>query len=107
MWPETRMRDSQKVALMSGTLKFSGGSGVAFGNGRRSVRSSRRIALDTSGPAQPPAGRTKRVLALMLLLAIAGVAVAQYSTGRGLIPIAWLSIGPLLASLLLPLWITA
>jgi Stage II sporulation protein E (SpoIIE) len=38
------------------------------------------------------------VVALMLLLAITGAAVAQYTTGRGLIPIAWLSVGPLLAA---------
>jgi hypothetical protein len=47
------------------------------------------------------------VVALMLLLAITGAAVAQYTTGRGLIPIAWLSVGPLLASLVLPPWSTA
>jgi hypothetical protein len=33
--------------------------------------------------------------------------VAQSSTDRGLIPIAWLSVGPLLASLVLPPWTTA
>ena len=43
----------------------------------------------------------------MLLLAIAGIAVAQYSTGHGLVPIEWLSVGPLLASLVLTPRITA
>jgi hypothetical protein len=47
------------------------------------------------------------VVALMLLLAITGAAVAQYSTGRGLVPLAWLAVGPLLASLVLPPWSTA
>jgi sigma-B regulation protein RsbU (phosphoserine phosphatase) len=111
---------------MSGTVKFSAGSVVALGNGSggrvshpqrplvkawrwvcRSVRSGRGIALNASGPAQPSGGRATRVFALMLMLAIAGVAVAQYSTGHGLIPIAWLSVVPLLASLVLPPWITA
>jgi phosphoserine phosphatase RsbU/P len=121
------MRDSRKAALMSGTAKFSAGSGVAFGNGRwdwasrpqrplarvwrwvcRSVlRSGRGIALDASGPAQPSRGRARRVVALMLLLAITGAAVVQYTTGRGFIPFAWLSVGPLLASLVLPPWSTA
>jgi phosphoserine phosphatase RsbU/P len=121
------MRDTGEAALMSGTVKLSAGGGVAFGNGhwggasrpqrplvrvwrsaRRSVsRSGRGIALDASGPARPPRGRAKPAFALMLLLAIAAVAVAQYSTGRGPIPIAWLSVGPLLASLVLPPWITA
>jgi hypothetical protein len=47
------------------------------------------------------------VVALMLLLAITGAAVVQYTTGRGFIPFAWLSVGPLLASLVLPPWSTA
>jgi len=112
---------------MSGTAKFSAGSGVVSVSGRwgrvsgprrpltgawqragRSVlRTGRGIALDASGPAQPSGGRARRVAALVLLLAITGAAVAQYSTGRGLIPIAWLSVGPLLASLVLPPWSTA
>ena len=112
---------------MSGTAKFSAGSGAVSGNGyrgrapgpprplagawrwaRRSVlRSGRGIALDASGPAQPSGGRARRVVALMLLLAITGAAVAQYSAGRGLIPLAWLAVGPLLASLVLPPWSTA
>jgi len=112
---------------MSGTAKFSAGSGIVSGSGHggwvsgprrplvrawrwvgRSVRQTGRgIALDASGPAQPSGGRARRVVALILLLAITGAAVAQYTTGRGLIPIAWLSVGPLLASLVLPPWSTA
>jgi phosphoserine phosphatase RsbU/P len=119
---------SRKAVLMNGIRKVSAGSSAALGNGyrgrasrprrplaaawqwtRRSVlRSARGIALDASGPAQPSGSRARRVFALTLLLAIAGVAMAQYSsTGRGLIPIAWLSVGPLLASLVLPPLITA
>jgi phosphoserine phosphatase RsbU/P len=112
---------------MSGTANFSAGRVVAFRNGRRAgaprpqeplvrawrwarlsvLRSGRGITLDASGPAQPSRGRAKWVFALMLLSAMAGVAAAQYSTARGLIPIAWLSVGPLLASLVLSPLITA
>jgi sigma-B regulation protein RsbU (phosphoserine phosphatase) len=112
---------------MNGTAKFSPGSSVVPGNGRRGrasrpprplagawrwarrsvLRSGRGITLDASGPAQPSAGRARRAVALMLLLAITGAAVAQYTTGRGLIPLAWLAVGPLLASLVLPPWSTA
>ena len=112
---------------MSGTAKVSAGSGVVFGNGRWGwasrprqplagawrwvslsvLRSGHGIALDASGPAQSSGGRARRVLALMLPLAITGAAVAQYGTGRGFIPLAWLSVGPLLASLVLPPWSTA
>jgi phosphoserine phosphatase RsbU/P len=82
------MRDNREAALMSGTAK----SGVA---------------LDASGPAQLSGGRAKRVFVLALLLATAGVGVAEYSMGHGIIPVAWLSVGPLLASLVLSPWITA
>jgi len=47
------------------------------------------------------------VFALVLWLAITAVAVAQYSTGREPIPVAWLTVGPLLASLVLAPGITA
>jgi phosphoserine phosphatase RsbU/P len=121
------MPDNRKAALMSGTAKVSAGSGVTSGNGRWDrasrpqrplvrawhwvcrlvLRSGRSFTLDVSGPAEPSGGRANWVLALSLLLAITAVAVAQYSTRRGLIPVAWLSVGPLLASLVLPPWITA
>ena len=44
---------------------------------------------------------------MLLALAITVVAVAQYRTGRGPVMVAWLAIGPLLASLLLRPRITA
>jgi phosphoserine phosphatase RsbU/P len=65
------------------------------------------VALDASGPAQPSGGRAKRVFVLALLLATAGMGVAEYRMGHGVIPVAWLSVGPLLASLMLPPWMTA
>jgi hypothetical protein len=65
------------------------------------------IALDPSGPAQPRAHLARRWLWLMLLLAITAVAAAQYATGPAVIPVAWLAVGPLLASLVLSPWITA
>jgi sigma-B regulation protein RsbU (phosphoserine phosphatase) len=112
---------------MSGTAKLSAGSSEAPRNGRwdhasrplrplvrawrwvrRSVlRAGRGIALDVSGPAEPSGDRATWVLALSLFLAITAVAVAQYGTRRGLIPVAWLSVGPLLASLVLSPWLTA
>jgi len=115
---------------MSGTTKVSTASSVGSGpggNGHRGqasrlppwpawagrrvsrlvLRPGRGFALDASGPAQPSGDRAKRVFALMLLLAITAVAVAQYGTARGLIPIAWLAVGPLLASLVLSPRITA
>jgi len=73
----------------------------------RKMRSRSGITLDASGPARPPGGRAKWVFALLLLLSITAVAVAEYSTSRGLIPIAWLAVGPLLASLVLSPRITA
>ncbi len=58
---------------------------------------------DEASPTKT-ADRAKRVLAPLLFLTVTAVAVAQY---HGLIPIAWLAVGPLLASLLLPVRITA
>ena len=77
---------------MSGSTKFNGNRGVA---------------LDASGPAQPSEGRAKRVLALALLVATAAVGLAEFGTSHGMIPVAWLSVGPLLASLVLSPRITA
>lgn len=70
-------------------------------------RASAASPVDEQASPTRTAGQAKRVLALMLPLAITGVAVAQYNPDRGLISIAWLSAGPLLASLVLPAWITA
>jgi phosphoserine phosphatase RsbU/P len=86
----------------------SGLASVRAGWVRRSrVRSGSGITLDVSGPAQPSRGRATWEFALVLFMAITAVAVAEYSTGRGLIPIAWLAVGPLLGSLVLSPRITA
>jgi phosphoserine phosphatase RsbU/P len=71
------------------------------------VRSRRGIPLNVSGPSQPGGVAAKRVFAGLLGLAITAVAVTQYRTGHGPITVAWLAIGPLLASLLLRPLITA
>jgi hypothetical protein len=47
------------------------------------------------------------VFALLLSLVITAVGVAQYRTGPALIPVPWLAVGPLLASVVLPPRITA
>jgi sigma-B regulation protein RsbU (phosphoserine phosphatase) len=70
-------------------------------------RPGRGIPLHMSGPSQPSGVLAKRVLAVLLGLAITVVAVAQYRTGRGPVAVAWLAVGPLLASLLLRPQITA
>jgi phosphoserine phosphatase RsbU/P len=68
----------------------------------RLARTGSRIRLGVSGPAQPSPARAKRVFALLLWLAVTAVAVAvHYHAGRVLIPVTWLAVGPLLASLLL------
>jgi len=71
------------------------------------ARSGRGIPLEVSGPAPQAGVAAKRVLAVLLPLAITAVAVTQYSTGTRLIPVAWLAVGPLLASLALPPRVTA
>jgi phosphoserine phosphatase RsbU/P len=71
------------------------------------TRSGASIVLDVSGPAQLSRDRAKRVFALALLAGITAVAVAAYSAGRGLIPVAWLSVGPLMASVVLSPRLTA
>lgn len=76
-------------------------------NGTAKLSAGRGIALDVSGPAQPSRGRMKWAFALILFLAITAVAAAQYTTGRGVIPAAWLCVGPLLASLVLSPRVTA
>ena len=60
------------------------------------------IALEPSGPAQPPTHRARRRLGpVLLLLTITAVAAAQYAAGPAVIPVAWLVVVPLLASLVL------
>jgi phosphoserine phosphatase RsbU/P len=64
------------------------------------------IALEPSGPAQPRTHRAKEWLGLGLL-AITAVAAAQYAAGPAIIPVAWLAVGSLLASLVLSPRVTA
>jgi hypothetical protein len=64
-------------------------------------RPGRGIPLNVSGPAQPAGVMAKRGLAQLLGLAMTVLAVAEYRTGRGAVTVAWLAIGPLLASLVL------
>jgi len=65
------------------------------------------IALEPSGPAQPRTPQARGWLGLVLLLAITAVAAAHYTTGPAIIPVAWLAVGPLLASLVLSPRVTA
>jgi hypothetical protein len=75
------------------------GSGAAWRRiSRAAARHGSGIALDASGPARPSGSRARRVFTVLLFAGIAAVAVAVY--GRH-IPIAWLAVGPLLASLAL------
>jgi phosphoserine phosphatase RsbU/P len=67
----------------------------------------RGIPLGTTGPAQPARVRARWLFALLLWLAMTVVAVAQARPGGGFIPVAWLAVGPLLASLVLSPRITA
>jgi hypothetical protein len=71
------------------------------------LRPGRGIPLNVSGPSQPAAVLARRVFAVLLGLAITAVAVAQYRMGRGPVTVAWLAVGPLLASLVLRPRITA
>ena len=70
-------------------------------------RPGRGIPLNMSGPSQPSGVLAKRVLAVLLGLAITVVALAQYRMSRGPVTVAWLAVGPLLASLVLRPRITA
>jgi phosphoserine phosphatase RsbU/P len=65
------------------------------------------IALEPSGPAQPRARLARSSLGLVLLLAVVAAAAAQYAAGPAVIPVAWLAVGPLLASLVLSPRVTA
>ena len=70
--------------------------------GLRFARPGSGIPLEASGPAQPSRARAKRVFALLLWLAITAAAAAvHYRLAQVLIPVTWLAVGPLLASLLL------
>ena len=74
---------------------------------RSAASSNAGIALDASGPALMSQGRVRRVLVFALLAAITAVAVAAYGAGHGVIPAAWLAVGPLLGSVMLPPRLTA
>jgi phosphoserine phosphatase RsbU/P len=76
---------------------------------RRGTRPAARggIALEPSGPAPPRTHLARGWLAPVLLLAITAVAAAQYAAGPALISVAWLAVGPLLASLVLSPRVTA
>src|SRR6202035_1222745 len=65
------------------------------------------FALDASGPPQPAGDQARRLIGLVLLLAITAVAGAQYVSGPGLRPVPWLAVGPLLASVILSPRLTA
>jgi hypothetical protein len=65
------------------------------------------IALEPSGPAQPRAQLARGSVGLVLLLAVTAAAAAQYFAGPAVIPVAWLAVGPLLASLVLSPLVTA
>ncbi len=65
------------------------------------------IPLEPAGPAEPRTHRARKWLAPALLLAITAVAAAQYTTDPAIIPVAWLAVGPVLASLVLSPRVTA
>jgi hypothetical protein len=78
--------------------RVGGGTKLATGGG---------IALEPSGPAQPRAQLGRRSAGLVLLLAVTAAAAALYAAGPAGIPVAWLTVGPLLASLVLSPRVTA
>jgi phosphoserine phosphatase RsbU/P len=64
--------------------------------------------VKTGGEVKARGGdRARRLVTLMLAVAITAVAIVMHLTGPGLIPTAWLAVGPLVASLALSPWITA
>jgi len=62
------------------------------------------IRLYASGPVAPATSRVKRLFALVLIVAITA---AAYGPAHRFIPLPWLAVGPLLASLVLSPVITA
>ena len=71
------------------------------------LRPGRGIPLNVSGPSQPARLLARRIFAVLLGLAITAVALAQYRMVRAPVTVAWLAVGPLLASLVLRPRITA
>lgn len=69
------------------------------------TRSGQAHGASARGPLS--GSRAQRAFALAAGVAITVVAIAVYATGRGLIPSAWLAVGPLLASLVLSPAVTA
>jgi phosphoserine phosphatase RsbU/P len=65
------------------------------------------IVLEPSGPDQPPAQPGRRWLWLVAVLAITALAGVQYAAGSAIVPVGWLAVGPLLASLFLSPRVTA
>jgi phosphoserine phosphatase RsbU/P len=65
------------------------------------------IVLEPSGPAEPQDQHGRGWLWLVAALAIMALAGIQYAAGSALIPVGWLAVGPLLASLFLSPRITA
>ena len=71
------------------------------------ARSGSSVPLDASGPALPGGARARQLLAVVVFAVITAVALAQLGTGSALIAVAWLAVGPLLASLVLSPRLTA
>jgi hypothetical protein len=59
------------------------------------------IPLEVTGPSQSAGVLPRRVFALLSFLAITALAAAVYRAGGILIPVPWLAVGPLVASLVL------
>ena len=93
-------RQWERRPLMNGTGR-PGGKVSAL------ARTGSGIALHASGPAQPSRARGKRLFTLVLALAITAVAATANGPGHLLMPVAWLAVGPLLASLVLSPVVTA
>src|ERR1700749_212036 len=66
------------------------------------MRSGRGFPLHVSGPAPPPRAAARRVFAVLLVLGVTAVGVAQYSPHSLLLPGSWLAVGPLRAARVLP-----
>jgi sigma-B regulation protein RsbU (phosphoserine phosphatase) len=64
-------------------------------------RYGRGIPLAVTGPSEDAGAVARRVFAVVSWLAITALAIGVYRTGGGLIPVPWLGVGPLLASLVL------
>jgi hypothetical protein len=71
-------------------------------------RVSATVEVNARGDVKAQGGdRARRLVTLILAVAITAVAIVMHLTGPRLIPTAWLAVGPLVASLALSPWITA